>query len=261
MWMHDGWVDARRGSEPGSVGPWVDVGLQTVERSPLDPTTHACLCCLCCPCRPGTPAPAPAPSPAPSLSAYVIGPSIWAGSVVIGGRAWGVRPAANQSDAFDSAASAKGPGKTRAGATGSLRRRDDTTTLPAHADTAQKHTSRGPHSRLTACNQLPACSPLSQSQSQSQSRIRLLRLRDDDSWGGLFSASSAAASAGLSVSVSVREHGVLSCVGLLGTHVVMNYPHCMLPDLVSPRTWLQQSGWRHGRQPSPPRGGPLRSPR
>lgn len=31
----------------------------------------------------------------------------------------------------------------------------------------------------TACNQLPACSPLSQSQSQSQSRSRLLRLRDD----------------------------------------------------------------------------------
>lgn len=165
MWMHDGWVDARRGSEPGSVGPWVDVGLQAVECSPLDPTTHACLCCLCCPCRPGTPAPAPAPS----LSAYVIGPSIWAGSVVIGGRAWGAGPAANQSGAFDSAASANDPGKTRAGATGSLRRRDDTTTLPAHADTAQKHTSTGPHSRLTACNQLPACSPLSQSQSQSLS--------------------------------------------------------------------------------------------
>lgn len=64
---------------------------------------------------------------------------------------------------------------------------DDATTrrhFPAHADTAQKHTSTGPHSRLTACNQLPACSPLSQSPSQSQSRIRLLRLRDDDSLGG-----------------------------------------------------------------------------
>lgn len=80
--------------EPGSVGPCVDVGLQAVERSPLDPTTHACLCCLCClcgACHPGT----PAPSPAPLLSAYVIGPSIWAGTVVIGGRAWGAAPASN----------------------------------------------------------------------------------------------------------------------------------------------------------------------
>lgn len=162
----------RRGGvwfEPGGVGPWVDVGLHEVERSPLDPATHACLCCLCCPCHPGIPAPTPAPSPAPALSAYVIGPSIWAGTVVIGGRAWGAAPSSNQRAVFDSAASAKLPGKTRTGATGSLRRHDDSTTLPAHADTGAKtHIQRGPHPRPTTCNQLPAYSLLSQSQSQSQ---------------------------------------------------------------------------------------------
>lgn len=196
--MHDGWRDARGGFEPGSVGSWVDVGLQAVERSPLDPTTHACLCCPCCPCRPchpGIPAPAPAHPPVPSLSAYVIGSFTGAGSVVIGGRAWGVAPATNQSCVFDSAASANAPGKTRTGATGALRRHDDTTTrrhFPLSLTRRKNTTPEGPHPRLTACNQRPACSLLSQSQSQSQSqsRRRLFRLRDDDSWRSLFSASS-----------------------------------------------------------------------
>lgn len=141
---------------------------------PLTPAS-ACLCCPCRPCHPGTPAPAPAPSPAAALSAYVIGPSIWAGSVVIEGRAWGAAPAANHRSSFDSAASASDTGKTRAGATGSVRRRDDTTTLcrPRTLTRPRKHTSKRPTLAAdgqAACNQPPAaCLPLSQSWSQSQS--------------------------------------------------------------------------------------------
>lgn len=91
--MTAGWMDARDGGGAlfeavGALDRGWMLGLQEVECSPLDPTTQACLCCLCCPCHPG----APAPSPAPVLSAYVIGLSIWAGTVVIGGRAWGAAP-------------------------------------------------------------------------------------------------------------------------------------------------------------------------
>lgn len=223
--MMAGW-DARGRFEPGSVGPWVEVGLQAVERSPLDPTTHACplMRLLSLPSR--HPCAYPCRFPAPALSAYVIRPSVWAGSVVIEGRAWGAAPATNQGAAFDSAASANAQGKPdwRYWFPAATRRHDDTSRSTL---TRRKNTlPRGPLVADSFANQLPACSPLSQSQSQSQPRCHLLRLREDDSWGGggrLFSASHLdAASAGHSGCPHLH---FFASFGLLGTPSARKLSH------------------------------------
>lgn len=244
------------------------LGLQEVERSPLDPTTHACLCCLCCPCHPGTPALTPAPSPAPALSAYVIGPSIWAGTVVIGGRAWGAAPWSNQRAAFDSAASAKLPGKTRAGATGSLRRHDDSTTLPAHADTGAKtHIQRGPHPRPTSFNQLPAYSLLSQSQSQSQSPIPISFGSVTMTRGGAYFQQALLPRLATPTPSPYLYVSCVFCRAPRDTHFqgsILVSTSMLLDPIPLSLNWApSSSGWRHGlhgRQLSPPRD-PLRSPR
>lgn len=76
------------------------------DHSRLPLAAHALPGCLC---HPGTPVLSPATSPAQSVSAYVIGPSFRAGSVVIGGRGGGrggvgggAAAMTNQKAAFDS---------------------------------------------------------------------------------------------------------------------------------------------------------------